>query len=503
MVRALHRGRPVSDDIGKKTKKGLYWNLSLKIPYELLHFALSIVVARILEPKDFGLASIAAMAVYYSNTFTNFGFNQALVQRKEITTDQINAVFTFDLIISGALTGLFWLLAGPIAAFFHAPEARDMIRVMSLLFIITTFHDLPYTLLRRNIEFKMISLVDAGRELAMSLITLALALAGFRYWSIVFGRLIAVFLTALYLLYKVDWSPRIARRLEPLKELFNFGIWTVISSQTYFFSTRIDRILVGRVLSVATLGLYDKAKSLAQIPTDSIAQNINNVLFSSFSRAQQNAEEVKKLFHKGSVIISAITFPIYVGLLAVAPHFVLALLGEKWRPMIPALQILSLSGLFTSMNGLFATLVIATGQYKSYTRRLIFMTVLLAAANLFITRFGMEVVAISVTVYSCGIALLSYHIIHANYAITWKEIVMRMLPASVCSVIMFAAVRAAATLFFVKPTVLNLILQVATGALVYAAAMLLIPSAPLRDLRVSLYRDASKVWSGLTTRFGG
>lgn len=491
----------MSNDIGKKTAKGLYWNLSIKVPYEVLHFALSIIVARILDPRDFGLASIATMAVFYSNTFTNFGFNQALVQRKDITPGHINAIFTFDLLLSGVLTALFWILAVPIATFFNAPECKDMIRVMSLLFILSTFHDLPYTLLRRNIDFKVISLVDAGREITMALLTLTLAFCGLKYWSIIFGRLIAVFLTSLYLLYKVDWSPRISFHVAPLKELFNFGIWTVISSQVYFFSTRIDRILIGKFLNVSILGLYDKAKGFAQMPTDSLAQNINNVLFSSFSRAQESAEEVKNLFNKGLVIITALIFPMYFGLIAVAPHFVVALLGEKWSAMTVALQILSISGLFATLNGLFATLVIATGNYRSYTRRLIVMTAFLLLVNVFIAKYGMEVVAVSVAAYSCILSWLSWHLVCDKYTISGKEIIARILPAVCGSSVMFIVVRSVSIFFLADTTMSNLIMLIGLGAVTYIVAMALIPAPHLKEIREKIFQDASTIWLKLAAKF--
>ena len=434
------------------------------------------------------------MAIYYSNSVTNFGFNQALVQRKDITRDHVDAIFTFDILISCVLMVLFIALSTPISIFFNAPECEDLIEVMSVLFILTTFHDLPYALLRRNIDFKMISLIDAGREITMALLTLGLALMGQKYWSIVYGRLIAVALTILYLLRKVDWAPRLTLNLRPLKDLFNFGIWTVVNSQVAFFSTRIDRILIGKYLNVSMLGLFDKAKGLAQMPTDSVAQNINNVLFSSFSRAQENEHDVSRLFHKGLVILSVINFPIYVGLYIIAPYFVLTLLGEKWSPMIAALQILSIGGLFATMNQLFATMLIATGAYRRYTRRLIFMTVILFAVCLFVTKFGMEAVAASVAVFSCVLSWVSYDLIRNEYKVTGIEVFAHLLPAFRGSIIMFVIVHAAATFLFNDMTVLNILVLVVLGVVTYTGVMLLVPAEPLNDIRSAVFRDAGKIW---------
>ena len=186
-------------DISSKTKSSLYWNVALKIIYEVFRFATAIIVARILDPKDFGIVSIATMVIYYANSFTNFGFNQALVQRKDITEKHINSVFTFDLVISLAMGLLALLSSDAISRFFNSPESADVIRILSLVFILTTLHDLPYILLRREIEFKTISIVDMFREIGMSLLTLVLAYYGFSDWSIVWGHLVPLFLAAILL----------------------------------------------------------------------------------------------------------------------------------------------------------------------------------------------------------------------------------------------------------------------------------------------------------------
>ncbi len=487
----------MSKDIKGKTKQGIYWNVSLKVPYEIFHFVLSIIIARVLEPKDFGIMSIAMMAIYYSNTITNFGFNQAIVQRKDISPHHIDAVFTFDLAFSALLMAVFYLAASPIASFFNSPESENVIKVLSLLFIITTFHDMPYTLLRREVNFKYIAIISNGRELMTSLITLVLALQGFRYWSLVIGRLVPLVAATVYLMYKAEWRPRITLQLAALKDIVSFGFWNIINSQTSFFSSRIDRIVLGRAFNPAILGLYDKAKSFTQIPTESIASNINTVLFSSFSRVQSSTDEVTKIFRKGLVLISVVIFPIYLGLYAVGPHFILVLLGEKWRPMIPALQILSLGGIFTSLDGLFSSVAVGTGSYKSYTTRLIAVTLLLSAGSILIVKFGMEVLAIGVVLFSVLLCYLGFTIIKDKFQLGWKELARCLFPALLCSSLMLVIVKACSLTLFREATVVNLLSLVTIGIVSYATMMMVMPASSLDEVRQSFYKDINKVWGNV------
>lgn len=485
----------MSKDISKKTKNSLYWNVSLKIPYEVFRFVTSIIIARILEPKDFGVVSIATMAIYYSNTITSFGFNQALVQRKDITEKHINSVFTFDLTISIFLAGMFYFMAPAIASFFNSPESMNVIRVLSIVFVLTTLHDMPYTLLRRNINFKTISLIDTVKEIFMTLVTLSLAMLGFKYWAIVFGHLIPLFFVTFYLLYKVGWRPRISYHHASLKELFNFGIWSFINTQIYFFSTRMDRIIIGRALTPSILGIYDKAKSLSQMPSESIGTNINTVLFSSFSRSQQSAEELKNILRKALVITSAINFPIYLGLYVVAPHFVLVLLGEKWRQMIIPLQIMCIGGFFTSFNGLFSAFNFSTGNYQKHNIRVIIATCFLIAESIFLVRFGIEAVAAGVAIYSLIVFYLTYDIISKKFNILWKELIACISPTILACAIMFLVIKAYYTAFSEEITFINLFSVVIIGAMTYIISMVLIPTSILKNIRTSIYSDFEKGWT--------
>lgn len=436
------------------------------------------------------------MAIYYSNTITSFGFNQALVQRKDITERHINSVFTFDLTISIFLAGMFYFMAPVIASFFNSPESKNVIRVLSIVFVLTTLHDMPYTLLRRNINFKTISLIDTVKEISMALITLLLAILGLKYWAIVFGQLIPLFLATIYLLYKVGWIPRISYHHASIKELFSFGIWSFINMQMYFFSTRIDRIIIGRGLTPSLLGLYDKAKSLSQMPSESIAMNINAVLFSSFSRMQHDKKELHNIFTKGLVIISMINFPIYITLYALAYPIVLVLFGEKWSAMAVTLQILSLSGFFTTFSGLFSVMIAGAGEFSKYVIRLTIAVIFLIIESLFLVKFGIEAVAIGIVLFSFMVFILNFNLIKKISDFTWAKLFICILPSVFSCLIMLSSIQVY-KLFIREATILSLISMLSIGAISYLIPLMLFPGIILKEIRSSVIKDFKKVWIGI------
>lgn len=484
----------MSEEVRKKTRSSLYWNLTLKIPYEIFRFAASIATARILDPKDFGIVSIATIVIYYSNSFTNFGFNQALVQRKEITDRHINSVFTFDLAISVCMALLIFLSSGAIAGFFSSPESENVIKVLSFVFIITTLHDLPYVLLRREIDFKVLSIVDMVRDVSMSIMTLALAYLGFKYWSIVAGHLIPLFFAMLYLLYKMKRPLKVSYHHASLKELFNFSIWSFVQMQVHFLSSRIDRIIIGRALNITMLGVYEKAKGFMQMPSESMTDKITTVFFSSFSRVQHNREEIKNLFNKGLVLVSALNFPIYFGLYAVAPHFVIVLLGEKWAMMVVPLQIMSIAGLFFSLNSLLSSLAVSTGHYKSFTIRFAASTGILIIGSLLAVSSGIDAVAAVLILYASVHFYLSFALVSSAFDLSWKNLAACLFPAFAASIVMGIALEVGKVYFFGALSLFNLFALVAIGGFVYTFCMAVVPSSILSDIRSSVYRDIYKVW---------
>ncbi|MDH5570146.1 MAG: lipopolysaccharide biosynthesis protein [Gammaproteobacteria bacterium] len=482
----------MTTDVAGKTKKSLYWNVSLKIPYEIFKFIMSIATARILDPSDFGIVSIATFAIYYSNSFTNFGFNQALIQRSEITDDHINSVFTFDLVISILLSLIIFFSSEFIAEFFNSPESNNVIKVLSVIFIITTLHDLPYVLMKRDIEFKVIAIVDMLKEVSMAILTFALAYAGLKYWSIVWGQIIPLFFSMLYLLFKMKRRLKIVYHHEALKELFNFSIWSFVNMQISFIHNRIDRIVIGKGLNVESLGIYEKSKALIQMPSTSIVDNITAVLFSSFSRAQNDSNEIKKIFTKGLVIISIINFPIFFGIYSLASHFVLVLLGDKWIEMIMPLQILSIFGIVASINGLLSVLAISTGYYKEYVIKFTLSTILLVFSSVIAVDYGLEAVGVALIISTIILFVLSFRLVNSIYMITWKKLLFSILPSLLSCLVMVSIIEVFKIFYLTEINLISFFSLVVIGIVSYSIALLVVPSTSINDIRISVYRDLSK-----------
>ncbi|HIQ14788.1 MAG TPA: hypothetical protein EYH38_04340, partial [Leucothrix sp.] len=251
----------MSEDVISKTNAAVLFRLVFKGGQQVVALGLAILLARILSPAEFGVIAVANIIVHYANNFTNFGLNNALVQKDDVKNIHINTVFTIDLTISLVLVVITVLSADRIAIFFHTPDVGPVIKWMSLYYVITTFYHIPVVILRRDINFRFLTVVEFFEGMLTSLMAIALALAGYSYWSIVIASLALPAGVTIILMLKTRWLPRLTIGRD-MGGLYSFGFWNFIRAQVQLLVSKIDYFVIGRYLDVQTLGLYEKSFEL-------------------------------------------------------------------------------------------------------------------------------------------------------------------------------------------------------------------------------------------------
>lgn len=474
------------------TRKQLYWNTLLKIPTQIISFGISIVVARILVPGDFGIMGIAMMLIGYANLFTAFGFSEAIIQKGVRDSRTINSIFTFNLAVSSALAVLFYLLAGQIAIFFQSPECELVIKVLSVYFVITAFSAIPNALLRRDMDFKTLSIIELGGSFLMSVLTLMLALNAFGYWALVYGQLIPTILVTAFLCFKVRWVPGICFHLPSLRGIFDFGLWNFLKTQLGFVAQHTDKFIVGKWIGAAGLGLYDKAVSIAELPYNSIIMNINGVMFSSFSKAKDDKAQLQQQFKKSLSLLSLIHFPICCGLIVIAPYFVHYFLGTNWVPMILPFQIVLAGGIFRTFSGMTASLNVGIGQYRVHTLLYGGAWLFFVVACLVLVEKGIAGVALSYVFYNLCLMLASMNLSLRSIELRWRDALRAIMPGAAASLLMTLLTGLVSYLVFPGYSLLNLLAIVLTGAFSYCLLVLLDRSESTRDLKVAVFSDMKR-----------
>ena len=479
-------------NVFQKSKQSLIWFTLLPFSLHFIRFANSIILARILMPKDFGIIGIVTVIMYYCNSISEFGFPNAIIQRKEISQSHFDSYFSFNLLVSIFFCVFFYFGAELIADFFNEFELVSAVKLYSLMFIISALTAVPKTYHRRKLHYKTLAISEAIKVASSILISLSLALHGFGFWSLLFAMLISDIITFIFIRMSCKVSPLFTIDFSPLRPLLKFGVWDFLWGQSKLLGDNIDKIIIGRQLDVVQLGYYDKAQGLAKMPNEQISDRLSMVTFSTFSRMQGDPKALYSYFTKMMILNSIICCPLFIGLAAVANNFTLVLLGDKWQNMVSSLIVLSLNYLIMSLSGPIISINIATGIIKQQTLLRMSCLVLLISGLLYFTTEGIVYVAVVLLIFNVLIFIGSSFLCCQNGSTTWRELFHCLIPACVLSFIMFVAVVLSRELLFLNDIQLNLLCSITIGIFSFLVAIVTLPFSQLSFIRNKIFTKTKK-----------
>lgn len=339
-----------SDELYKRVVHSGFWVFALRGCHQVFYVARIIVLAKILSPTDFGLFGIALLAASTLETFTQTGLHSALIQKRENIERYLNSVWTVA-VIRGVVLGLIVFVSAPyVAQFFDSPRAAPIMRVVALSILLQALTNIGVIYFQKELEFRKQFIYEVVGTLADFVVAVTAALIYKSAWALVLGLIAGdgVRCIASYLIH--PYRPRFCRELSLIKGLWGFGRWIAASNVLVFFLTRGDDMLVGKVLGPAALGLYQMAYKISNVPATEISHMISRIAYPAYSKLQHDVERVRVAYVKVLQLTSFLSFPISALMILFAHDFVRMVLGEKWLPMVPAMQVLSLFGLTRSLN---------------------------------------------------------------------------------------------------------------------------------------------------------
>ena len=486
--------------MAESIKSSLYWNVLLRIPVKFICFALSIYIARLLEPTDYGIMAIVMLAIGYANMITNFGLNGAIIQKTIHDKNTINSIFSFDLSISIIIAIVFFFGADGISQFFNEARSSDVIKLMSLYFITSSFLGVSHAVLRRDMNFLTLATLESMSSLSTSILTLVFALLGYGYWSLAYGQIIPQFIFTIIFCFKADWVPKIKYNHTKIKPIFDFGLWSFVRNQRNFLVNHIEIILIGKVVGSHDLGLYTKAKGIAVMPSEMIFMNMNSVLFSSFSQNREDKDMLWHYFSKSITLIGLLSFPISIGFILVAPYFVASLLGEKWIGMVSSLQFLSAGYLFKAFGGTLASFNIGVGSYKAHTLWLILSGLFFLIMCLALIDYGIVWISLAFFIYCILEFFLSLFLAVRVMNLKIIALLPIMIPLIFYTSVMGCVVYLLG-LYLHELTFVNMLIMVMVGVVSYLLTCFYGMSRSSEDVKYEIYNDALSVTKKIF-RFG-
>src|SRR5680860_335729 len=323
---------------------GLRWSGLSMVALVLLQLTYQAVVSRLLSPATFGLMAVATLSTQFGKTFADMGLGQALIQKAEITEEDVRAVFTSSLLMGLVFFTALWFGAPLLADAVNAREAVPLIRAMGLVLVLTTCGIASQSLLFRELRFRE----QAVREIAsfvigFLLIGIGSALAGAGVWSLVAARVSGTFFATVlgYAAVRHSLRPLLAwRRLRPL---YSFGGRTSASSLAGYFSQNLDTMAVSRYTGAAVLGQYSKAYMVTSYPSQLMVRSMARVLFPGFSKLQHDRDRLKLVYVESYSIAVVMMLAVCAFMGAASQELVLVLLGPQWDVAARILPVLMLA----------------------------------------------------------------------------------------------------------------------------------------------------------------
>ena len=328
-------------DLKEKTIRGGFARLSAQGANFLLRMLGLVVLARLLEPKDFGLVGMVTAFTGVLSLFRDFGLSSAAIQRATVTDEQVSTLFWINLLV-GALLGLLSIAMAPaIAAFYHEPRLFGVTAVLATGFLFNAAGVQHGALLQRQMRFTALAVINMVGLTVGTAIAIGGAKAGYGYWSLVAMALTLPLVTTIGFWLTTAWVPGMPHRRSGIRSMMRFGGIITLYGLVCYVATNFDKVLLGRFWGVDALGLYGRSYQLINIPTENLNSAAGEVAFSALSRLQNDAGRLKSYFLKGYSLILAMTLPITILCALFADDIILVLLGPKWKAAAPIFRLLA------------------------------------------------------------------------------------------------------------------------------------------------------------------
>lgn len=400
----------MAGNLTKKTFSGFLWLGGVKATNAVLQFGILAVLARLLTPSEFGLMGIALVVVSFSDIFTDIGFGPAITQKKELSKIDIHTGFTSSLIFGLLLFIILWSSSPLIAGFFKNDQLIPILKAISIVLWLRAITTVPLGLMFREMQFKKLSLIQiTSYAIGYGFVGIVLAYKGYGVWSLVYGVISqTILLLILFLFFSKEFIGFKINK-KSFYSLLHFGGGYSLSKVFSYVANKGDKILVGKLLGVDALGLYERGYQIVKYISSLMGEVIDKVLFSPIARKQEDRKLVGKVFLDLTYLLAIIFFPLTGFIYFNAKPIVHILLGEQWDSTINVVKIMAPSVFFLISTRIGSTVAKSLGDVYRRAWRTLFYGIFVITSVYFTSSWGIGAVSIAVTVGTVFNYLLAFH----------------------------------------------------------------------------------------------
>ncbi len=472
-----------------RAKKGFVWTFAQQFGNQIIGFTISLILARILLPEEFGLIGMIAIFVAVGNTLLNAGLTQSLIRTENPEEEDYSTVFYFNLASSILVYALVFLLAPFIARFYDQPILTDIVRLYCISFIFSAFSAVQLARLTKKMDFKTQTLVALPATFLGGTVGIYMAYSGWGVWSLVWSSLISSFLNAVQLWFYSQWKPELIFSREKFKVHFNFGYKLTLSGLLNRIFDNIFLIIIGKYFSAAQVGFYTRAETTKQLPLSNIFNSLDRITYPMFAEIQNDNVRLKRVYKQLLKMVVFTVSPILLFIAVLGEPTFRFLFTEKWLPAVPYFQILCVTGILYPLHAYNLSILNVKGRSDLFLKLEIYKKIVIVITVIITVPFGIFALLYG-QIFISGISFF----INAHYTgkfIKYNafEQLKDFLP------IVILAVFASAIMYILDsfglnhlPDIFRILIGIFAGLIVYLGLAFLFKMDSLTDLRNLIFK---------------
>lgn len=458
--------------IKKKVFSGMIWAFGEQFAAQAVSFILSVILARLLMPDEYGTITMVLVFINIANVFVTNGFGEALVQRKNATDEDFTTVFYCSLAVAVFLYSVLYITAPLIATFYDSPELALVLRVLSLKLPIASINSIQRAYVQKNMQFKKFFFSTLGGTILSGVLGIFMAYKGFGVWALVAQYMSNSCVATIVMFFTVRWKPKLIFCKSSAKELIKFAWKLTAASLINTVYNELRSLIIGKKYSSSDLAYYNKGNHIPSLAITNINSAISTVIFPAMSQCNNAPNRLKAITRRSMKVAAFVIFPVMGGIIGVGESLIRLLLTEKWIPCVPYLYMACMYWACQPVQTANWQVIKAMGRSDLALRLEIYKKVIGFLLVFVSIPFGVEAIAASNVLFAI-ISMLINIIPNKrliNYSI--REQMLDLAPSFISSVVMCLVVLEVGNI--VLPDIVLIPVQVAIGIGIYVFCSVLL-----------------------------
>ncbi|MBR6937666.1 MAG: lipopolysaccharide biosynthesis protein [Prevotella sp.] len=476
----------MASDLRQKTFSGMIWTFLESFSLQIFGFVQGIILARLLNPSDYGLIAMTAIFFSISHAMIDSGFTNALVRKKNHIPIDFSTVYVTNVVLSLVFSIILCLVSPWVANFYDQPILKPIMCWNALCMFFQSFIAVQGTRMRIQLRFKDLSKIHVATTILTGVFAIILAFLGFGVWSLVYPNLFRIIIRGLFFWHYQHWFPGFLFTWVKFREFFSYGSRLMAANLINTTFNNLYPLVIGKYYSAKDLGFYNKAQGYASLPAFTVTGILTKVTFPVLAKVNDDTVILQSVYRRMIRQSAFIAFPILMGLAALAKPAILLMITEKWATSIPLLQVLCFSMMWTPIHVLNLNLLQVRGKSGLFlnleiVKKILFVIILLATF-----KFGILYMAIGEIVMSILCLFINTHytgkLINVSFIRQMKDIFPSFLYALSMGIL----------IYLITIAIDNLWLQVISGIIVGAVYYISIAKlfkSPELDYCITLLRE--------------